>query len=69
MSIRKKNRYTGMRSGSRPTKYADCEYVSVCKNNKVRLLTPVEVDEFRAHIQRLIDPSLRTRPVMRRSIV
>lgn len=68
MSVHK-NRFNGMRSGSRPTKYADCEYVSVCKNNKVRMLTPAEIDEFKAHIQRLIDPSLRTVPVMRRSVV
>jgi hypothetical protein len=63
--------YKGLISNrNRRLKYGGCEYVDVYRGgNKARLLTPAEVDEFRAHIQRLLDPSLRTQPLMRRSIV
>lgn len=63
-----KSSYAGMMSRPRRQKYADCEYVEVFGKNRVRLLTEEEKEEFRARIQRIIDPSLRTAPVTRRNI-
>lgn len=63
-----KNSYAGMMSRQRQ-KYADCKYVEVFGKNRVRLLTEEEKEEFRAHIQRIIDPSLQTTSVIRRNVV
>jgi hypothetical protein len=48
------NRYSGLR-GKRVyhSKYADCEH-SLVRGITVRLLTPAEIEEFRAHIERCI---------------
>lgn len=51
-------------------KYSDCEYMDVGKNQMVRKLTAVEVDEFRAAINRRLDASLaRESSPIRRSVV
>lgn len=61
--------YPGLR-GSRihRYKYAGCEHSKV-RGITVRLLTPAEIDEFRAHIQRVIDPSMRAQQRNRRSML
>lgn len=64
-----KDRYSGMRSGSRQKKYADCQYVVVSGKNKLRLLTDVEIDELQAHVERLKKPTIHVKQAFRRSIV
>lgn len=66
---RRKDRYSGMRTGSRQQKYAGCEYVVVSGKNKLRLLTDVEIDELQAHVERLKNPGLQMKPKFRRSVV
>lgn len=62
-----KNSYAGMMSRQRQ-KYADCKYVEVFGKNRVRLLSPIEIDEFKARINQIIDPSLRVMSKFRRSV-
>jgi hypothetical protein len=61
--------YPGMK-GSRVSryKYAGCEHSKV-RGITVRLLSPAEIDEFKARINQIIDPTLRTQPKFRRSVV
>lgn len=61
--------YPGLR-GSRicRNKYAGCEHSKV-RGLTVRLLSPAEIDEFRARINNIINPSLRSPPKFRRSVV
>lgn len=49
-------------------KYADCEYIrsSSCV---VRKLSPAEIDEFRVHVQRRLDPKSGTGLVPRRRAI
>lgn len=68
-SERVKDRFSGMRCGSKQKKYADCQYVTISGKNKVRVLTDVEIEEVRAHIERLKNPGLQVTPQYRRSIV
>lgn len=61
--------YPGMR-GNRVSryKYADCEHSKV-RGITVRLLSPAEVDEFRARINQIINPGLRPTSKFRRSVI
>lgn len=61
--------YAGLRTNrSRRHKYDGCEH-SKSRGITVRLLTLAEIDEFKAHIQRIIDPSLRSRSKFRKAVV
>jgi hypothetical protein len=63
------SQYAGLASNrNRRLKYEGCEHSKV-RGLTVRLLTPAEIDEFRAHINAIISPSLRTAPKFRRSVV
>jgi hypothetical protein len=55
-------------SRSRRNKYAGCEHSKV-RGITVRLLSPAEIDEFKARINGIINPTLRAMPKFRRSIV
>lgn len=49
-------------------KYSDCDYVIV-NGSTVRQLTAEELAEFRERIERIMYPTPRTRPAVRRSVV
>lgn len=63
------SQYPGLRNNRRRrAKYEGCRVVSM-QGSDVRALSQQEIEEFKAHINRIIDPSLRTSPKFRRSIV
>lgn len=67
--MRRRNRFQ-MRHHLSRAKYRSCEYVEVMSGQIVRKLTPTEIDEFRAAINRRLDPSMAIEPApIRRSVV
>lgn len=67
--MRRRNHFLNRHYLSR-AKYSDAEHMEVYNGQKVRKLTAVEIEEFRAHINRRLDPSLAREPApIRRSVV
>lgn len=63
------SQYAGLASNrNRRLKYEDCEHSKV-RGITVRLLMPAEIEEFKAHIERLLNPGIRQTPKYRRSVV
>lgn len=60
--------YPGLRGRTYRNKYAGCQH-NKTHGGTVRLLSPAEIDEFKARINSIINPSIRTTPKFRRSIV
>lgn len=63
------SQYAGLASNrNRRLKYEGCEHSKV-RGLTVRLLTPAEIDEFKARINQIINPGLRATPKFRRGVV
>lgn len=63
------SQYAGLASNrNRRLKYEGCEHSKV-RGITVRLLSPSEIDEFKAHINRIINPVLKAGGKYRRSVV
>lgn len=63
------SQYPGLRNNRRRrAKYEDCRFRTV-QGIDVRALSQVEIDEFKARINAILDPSLRVTPKYRRSVV
>lgn len=60
--------YAGLRRNKQTRKYAECDHTTRY-GSVVRLLDCGEIEEFRAHIQRILDPSLRMLPATRKNVV
>lgn len=50
------------------SKYVGCQYRKV-RGLPVRMLSPAEIDEFKARINQIISPTLRVTSKFRRSVV
>lgn len=62
-------RYPGLSNNrKRRGKYSECA-TSTVHGIEVRLLTQYEIDEFCAHIARLLNPTIYVKQTFRRSIV
>lgn len=60
--------YPGLRGRTYRNKYAGSQH-SKAHGGPVRLLSSTEIDEFKARINSIINPSLQTAPKFRRNIV
>jgi hypothetical protein len=64
----KQSEYFGLQHRGRRKKYEDCEYMQLGRGNPVRRLSDAEIDEFKAHMNRLCNRQLRTRAPLRKNV-
>lgn len=65
----KRNRFQVNHRHTIRTKYVDCEYMDLGHNQMVRKLMAREIDAFRTHVNRMLDPLTREPAPIRLGVV